>query len=135
MKKDINITKVENIGVAIVQELNDEKTANIYNVYLLNLSDTLIENIMITSRGYGENISTGDQTKTSVLRHKFDVLIPNTFMKIEPIIEDLFKLNNEYWVSFFIGNTMLDKKFIFLAETVQESNLIEILNKRGILIS
>ena len=136
MKKYINIPKVENIAVAIVQELNEEKTTNIYNAYLINLSDSLIENILVTSRGYGENKSTGEQIKTSMLRHKFDVLIPNTFVKIEPVMEDVFKLNNEYWVSYFDENKMLDKKFIFLAETVQEKNFVNIpvINKKGVLI-
>lgn len=136
MKKDINIPKVENIAVAVVEELNEEKTSNIYNVYLINFSETLIENIMITSRGYGEDKSTGEKIKTSTLRHKFDVLIPKTYLKIEPLMEDVFKLNNEYWVSFFDDNKMLDKKYIFLADSIQESNFVDIpvINKRGVLI-
>jgi len=136
MKKDINIQKVKDIAVAVVQELNEEKTANIYNVYLINLSNHLIEKILVTSKGYGENKVTGEKIKTSVLRHQFDVLIPNTFVKIEPLIEDVFKLNNEYWVSFFQDNKMLDKKYIFLAESIQEFNFITIplLNKKGVLI-
>lgn len=136
MKKDINIPKVKDIAVAVVQELNEEKTANIYNVYLINLSNHLIEKILVTSKGYGENKVTGEKIKTSVLRHQFDVLIPNTFVKIEPLIEDVFKLNNEYWVSFFQDNKMLDKKYIFLAESIQEFNFITIplLNKKGVLI-
>ena len=36
MKKDIEIPKVENISVAVVKELNEEKTVEIYNVYLIN---------------------------------------------------------------------------------------------------
>jgi len=136
MRKDIDIPKVKNIAVAIVEELNDEKTANIYNVYLINLSDHLIENILVTSKGYGENKITGEKIKTSVLRHQFDVLIPNTFVKIEPLIEDVFKLNNEYWVSFFQDNKMLDKKYIFLPDTIQKANFITIpiINKKGVLI-
>ena len=136
MRKDINIPKVEDIAVAVVEELNEEKTANIYNVYLINLSEDLIENILVTSKGYGENKSTGEKIKTSTLRHQFDVLIPNTFVKIEPLIEDVFKLNNEYWVSFFQDNKMLDKKFIFLPDTIQKKNYVNIptINKQGVLI-
>ncbi len=37
MKQDIPILKVENIAVAVVKELNEEKTVEVYNVYLLNL--------------------------------------------------------------------------------------------------
>ena len=35
MKKDLEIPKVENISVAVVKEMNDEKTAEVFNVYLL----------------------------------------------------------------------------------------------------
>jgi len=136
MRKDIQVPKVENIAVAVVQELNDEKTDNIYNVYFINLTEYVVENVLVTSKGYGENKSTGEQIKTSILRHNLGVLRPDSFTKIEPIMEDVFAINNEYWVSFFIEEKMLDKKFIFLAETIQECNFIDIpvINKRGVLI-
>ncbi len=136
MRKDINIPKVENIAVAVVYELNEEKTAHVYNVYLINLSDEIIEDVMVTSKGYGENKSTGAKIKTSVLRHKLGVIMPNQFFKIEPIMEDVFGINNEYWVSFFVDKKMLDKKFIFLAETINASNFvtIPIINKKGVFI-
>tara|TARA_B100000809_G_C15102410_1_gene517423 strand:- start:1207 stop:1620 length:414 start_codon:yes stop_codon:yes gene_type:complete len=136
MRKDIKIPVVENIAVAVVEELNEEKTHNIYNVYFINLTDDIVENVLVTSKGYGENKTTGEQIKTSLLRHNLGLLIPNQFMKIEPIMEDVFGINNEYWVSFFIQNQMMDKKFVFLAETIQKSNFttIPIINKKGVLI-
>lgn len=136
MREDIKIPKVENIGIAVVEELNDEKTHNIYNVYLINFSESIIENVMITSKGYGENKATGKKIKTSVLRHNLNLLIPNQVKKIEPIMEDVFGLNNEFWVSFFINDKMFDKKFVFLAETIKKSNFITIptINKKGVLI-
>jgi len=136
MRKDIKVPKVKDIAVAVVQELNEEKTENIYNVYFINLTDSVVENLLVTSKGYGENKSTGEQIKTSVLRHNLGVLRPDSFTKIEPIMEDMFPLNNEYWVSFFIDDTMFDKKFIFLAETIQEANFVNIpvINKKGVLI-
>ena len=136
MRKDIDIPKVENIAVAVVQELNEEKTTNIYNVYLINLTDEIIEDVMVTSKGYGDNKKSGEKIKTSVLRHKLGVIMPNQFFKIEPIMEDVFGINNEYWVSFFIENQFLDKKFIFLAETIKEANFVTIpvINKKGVFI-
>lgn len=136
MRKDIQVPKVKDIAVAVVQELNEEKTDTIYNVYFINLTEVVVENVLVTSKGYGENKSTGAKIKTSVLRHNLGVLRPDSFTKIEPIMEDVFTLNNEYWVSFFIENVMYDKKFIFLAETIQESNFVNIpvINKKGVLI-
>ena len=58
------------------------------------------------------------------------------FKKIEPIVDTVFGLNNEFWVSFFIKNVMYDKKYIFLPETIKDENLILIplLNKKGVII-
>ena len=136
MRKDIQVPKVENIAVAVVQELNEEKTVNIYNVYFINLTESVVENVLVTSKGYGENKSTGEQIKTSILRHNIGVLRPDSFTKIEPIIEDVFTINNEYWVSFFIDEKMFDKKFIFLADTIQESDFVDVpvINKKGIIL-
>jgi hypothetical protein len=136
MRKDIQVPKVENIAVAVVQELNEEKTVNIYNVYFINLTESVVENVLVTSKGYGENKSTGEQIKTSILRHNIGVLRPDSFTKIEPIMEDVFTINNEYWVSFFIDEKMFDKKFIFLADTIQESDFVDVpvINKKGVIL-
>jgi len=136
MRKDIQVPKVENIAVAVVQELNEEKTVNIYNVYFINLTESVVENVLVTSKGYGENKSTGEQIKTSILRHNIGVLRPDSFTKIEPIMGDVFTINNEYWVSFFIDEKMFDKKFIFLADTIQESDFVDVpvINKKGVIL-
>jgi hypothetical protein len=136
MKKDIEIPKVENISVAVVKELNEEKTAEVYNVYLINQKDSLIKNALVTSKGYGQNQTTGEKVKTSVLRHFIGDVEGKSYAKIEPIIEEVFGLNNEYWVSFFQGSQMYDKKYIFLAETICDENMITvpIIKKKGVLI-
>ena len=134
MKKDINPSKVEDISVAIVQELN-ELNETIWNVYLINLKKEAIENVLVSSKGYLTEVN-GNETKTSALRHSLGIIEANDYGLIEPIMENVFALHNEYWVSFFQGNEMLDKKFIFLAETIKKENLtnIPILNKQGIMI-
>ncbi|UKN00591.1 hypothetical protein K6119_12710 [Paracrocinitomix mangrovi] len=136
MKKDIEIPKVEDISVAVVKEWNDEKTEEVFNVYLINLQNKQIQNTLVTSKGYGENQSTGEKINTSVLRHFIGDLDAKDFAKIEPIIEEVFGLNNEYWVSFFQNNQMYDKKFIFLPETICDENMINVplLNKKGVVI-
>ena len=136
MKKDINLPEVENVGVAVVHETNEENE-EVYNVYLLNTGEDKLETVLVSSKGYGENAATGEQVKTSVLRHALNDVDPKSFVKIEPIIEDLFGLHNEYWVSYFIGDQMYDKKFIFLAESINDQNLttIPLMNKKGILIT
>ena len=133
MKKDIVPPIVENIAVAIVKEQNDLYESE-YNVYLLNLKQENIEGVLVTSKGYG--MYNNEDVKTSVLRHFLDVVNANDFKKIEPIVESVFGLNNEFWVSFFIGNVMYDKKYVFLPETIKDDNfiLIPLINKKGVII-
>ncbi len=133
MKKDIIPPPVENVAVAIVKEQNEENEWQ-WNVYLLNFKQKNIEGVLVTSKGYG--IYNNEEVKTSTLRHFLDVVNANDFKKIEPIVENLFGLNNEYWVSFFIGSVMYDKKYVFLPETIRDENfiLIPLINKKGVII-
>jgi hypothetical protein len=135
MREGLLGPKVENVAVAIVEETNefDEK---VFYAYLLNLRDDIMEGIIVTSTGYGENASTGERVKTSVLRHSLEVLLPNEAAKIEPIMEDVLGLANEFWVSFWVNDDMYDKKFVFLPETIsaEKMKIIPILGQKGIMI-
>jgi hypothetical protein len=133
MKKDIPELHVEDIAIAIVKE-KDENDNEVWNSYVINLKETLIEGVIVTSTGYGE--VGGEAVKTSTLRHFLDEIPAQSFQKIEPLIEDVFKLSNEYWLSFFEGGVMFDKKFIFLPETIKEENfvMLPILKLKGVMI-
>jgi hypothetical protein len=134
MRKDIEIPVVTDVAVAIVSEVN-ELNEEEWNAYIINLKAKPLEGVLVSSRGYGE--INNESRKTSELRHFLDVLEPKSFKKIEPIMEDVFGLNNEYWVSFYLERKMFDKKFIFLAESIRKENCvtIPIINKKGVLIS
>ncbi len=135
MREELKGPKVENVGMAVVEELS-ETNEKMYYVYLLNLRDDIMEGIIITSDGYGHNANTGEEVKTSTLRRSLEVLLPNEAAKIEPIMEELFGLSNQYWVSFWVNDTMYDKKFVFLPETITEKNMkmIPLLGQKGIMI-
>jgi hypothetical protein len=136
MREELLGPKVEKVGVAIIEQ-QDEEGNTMYYAYLLNLRDDIMEGIIITSTGYGENVNTGEKIRTSTLRHSLEVLLPQEAAKIEPIMEDVFALSNEYWVSFWVNDVMYDKKFIFLPETITKDKMktIPLLGEKGILIS
>ncbi|MES2837501.1 MAG: hypothetical protein V4667_08260 [Bacteroidota bacterium] len=133
MLKDIPELKVQDIGVAIVNELNNEQEME-WNVYILNLKKEPIDGVLVSSTGYGE--VNGDHKKSSTLRHFIEKIEALDFSKIEPIIEDVFSLTNEYWVSFRWNGNIYDKKFIFLPESICETNFVQIplINKKGVII-
>jgi hypothetical protein len=126
-----NIVKDIAIAVALEKESAESK---IWYVYLINLKKEPLENVLITSKGYGEK--DGKSVKTSTLRHMFPVIESNSYKLIEPIDEQTFGLNNEYWLSYYIGKDIYDKKFIFLPESIVDVNFIKlpVLNKVGVMI-
>lgn len=131
MIKDIVFPEVEGIAVAVVQE---HEGLDEFNVYLINLKQENIKNVLITSTGYG--LINEEHKKTSTLRHFFEEIKGHDFMTIEPITKDVFGLSNEYWVSFTLNNQLFDKKFVFLAETIVDSNFVTVpvVNKKGVII-
>ena len=137
MRKDIDIPMVEGVSLAVVKEMNEDKTVEVFNVYIINLKHEPIESVLVSARGYGENKTTGEQIKTSTLRHFIGDMDGRAFEKIEPIMEEVFGINNEYWVSFLFGGKMFDKKFIFLAESIIDANMVPIPimeDKKGVII-
>ena len=69
MKEDINFDPVEGVTIAISPEIN-ELAATIWNVYLINQNNVYLDNVLISSKGYGEH--EGQEIKTSVLRHMLE---------------------------------------------------------------
>jgi hypothetical protein len=135
MREGLLGPKVDNVAVAVVEEDNESKEKMLY-AYLLNLRDDIMEGIIVTSTGYGENAETGERVRTSTLRHSLEVLLPNEAAKIEPIMDDVLGLANEFWVSFWVNETMYDKKFVFLPESIDEKKMkvLPILGQKGVMI-
>jgi hypothetical protein len=135
MRKELKGPEATNVSVAVVKEVNELNEEG-YNVYVINEYDVQIRGVLVSSKGYGKHPDSEEIIKTSMLRHYLEDMPPKSYRKIEPIMEDVFGLNNEYWVSFWINNVMHDKKFIFLPEVIQPSNYVQIpiIEKKGVLI-
>ncbi|TXI77142.1 MAG: hypothetical protein E6Q44_14240 [Flavobacteriales bacterium] len=133
MRKDIHTPKVEGVAMAVVRE-KDEDGEEAWYVYLINQTDQALTNVLVSSRGYGE--IAGESRRTSELRHHLDELGPKSWARIERIVEDVFVLSNQYWLSFYVGRDMYDRKYIFLAGSIDEGNFttIPLMDARGVLI-
>jgi hypothetical protein len=123
MKKDIPFHPVEGIAVVVARIPNPAGYYD-WNVYLLNNNPHYIHNVLVTSKGYG--ILREEKVRTSILRHHIDDVAPQSHALIEPIDPSVFPLANEYWVSYYIGSQIYDKKFIFMPETIIEENLVRV---------
>ena len=134
MKKDIEITEVKNVYVAAVKELDSQKNIQ-WNVYLINDQNEMIEGVLITAKGYSSEPGK-PKTTTTVLRHTIGNVPAKTAVKVEPLMPNVFHLNNEYWVTFFHENKLLEKKFIFGPHTIDDALLEDtpIIHQPGVVI-
>jgi hypothetical protein len=132
--KDIEIPEVKNVTLAVARKKSIGEIDE-WKVYLVNNNDHPIENTLVASKGYGEK--EGEQQKTSILRHFLETVPGNSVALIEPIDPTVFHFTNEYWVSYYIGNQIYDKRFLFVPDTICEENLtfIKELDMEGVLHS
>jgi hypothetical protein len=124
LKKDIIIPEVENVFLAAVQEWSDDFMEKVWYAYLINDSDFLIESVMIVSKAFGT--IDGEMKKTSLLRHAFIEVPAVSVVKIEMMEKSVLVLNNEFIVTFFIGDTLYDRKFIFKANSITPDYVEEV---------
>ena len=137
MLRDIPDLVVKDIALAVIPPDSlplPEQSESLWNVYIINLKNEPITNVLVSSKGYGT--IDGEQVKTSVLRHFIDVIEPLSYALVEPIDQSVFHLHNEYWISFYINKTIYDKKYMFVPGSLLEDNFskIPILNKSGVMI-
>lgn len=124
MKSDIIIPEVENVFLAAVQEWSDDFMEKVWYAYLVNDSDFQLDGVMVVSKAFGT--LDGEMKKTSLLRHAFVEVPPVSVVKIEMLEKSVLALNNEFMVTFFIGNTLYDRKYIFKANAINEKNIEEV---------
>lgn len=134
MKEDIIIPKVENVFLAAIQEWNDDFMDNVWNVYLVNDSDFNLDSVMVVSKAFGT--IDGEMKKTSLLRHAFTQVPTVSAVKVEMIEKSVLALNNEFMVTYFIGNTLYDKKFTFRKNMINERATEEVPHiwKNGVVV-
>lgn len=128
MKKDIQIEQVEDIKLAVIREYNKTSDENEWSVFLINQKETAIEMIIALIKGFN------DTQETTTFRRKINQIPPHCSMKLELIQAELFELNNQFQISFFEGSKMQEINFIFPANTIDSSKLVDIpdLGARGI---
>lgn len=130
MKEDIKIPEVKDVYIAVVQELNESYKTIDWNAYIINDKAVNLDMVLIVSKGYTES------KETTAFRHKLETLPAKSYAKIELMQEDVFQLNNTFKVSFFEGNKMFDKTYLFRKNTINEKALqsIPLMEVKGVLV-
>jgi hypothetical protein len=130
MKKDIPIHSTAHVGIALTPNFEDD----VWDVYLINMKDRMIKDIIINSKGYGE--LDGKKIETQTMRYFIPYLGKENAQKIELIHKDLLQVANEYWITFYIDANIYDKKVVFVQGSIAEDYFtnIPVLEKRGVMI-
>ena len=128
MKKDIHIPLVSNIAIAIVKESEE------WYAYLINQNSFSLENVLISSKGYGTIHE--KPKKTTFFSHYLGTVMGKSYQKIEMMSKDVFGLTNEFLLTYYLDNLIHDKKYIFLPESIiiENKTQLPLLNKMGIMI-
>lgn len=129
MRKDIEIPKVKDVHVAAVLEFNEDFKTHDWNVYLINDGSEAIETVLIVAQGYDE------LDMTSPMRKSIKIVPAKGYAKIEFIDESVFKLDNFFSITYFIDDTMYDKRYELPRHSIVADNAVDlpVLFKKGIL--
>lgn len=130
MKKDIEIPKVKDVHIAVVQEEHLEYKTLDWNAYIINNSDADLDTVLIVSQGKSET------KMTPPMRHTIAKLPARSYAKIEYMQEQVLALNNTFKVTFFEGNQMFDKTYLFRKNTINPKALqpLPLMQLKGILV-
>lgn len=130
MKKDIKIPEVKDVHIAVVQEEHLEYKTQDWNAYIINNSDVDIDTVLIVSQGKSET------KMTPPMRHTIAKLPARSYAKVEYMQEKVLELNNSFKVTFFEGNQMFDKTYLFRKNTINTKALqtIPLMQLKGVLV-
>ncbi len=130
MKKDIEIPEVKDVYVAVVQEEHIEYKTQDWNAYIINNSDIDLDTVLIVSQGYN------DKKMTPPMRHTLAKLPARSYAKIEYLQEKVLELNNSFKVTYFEGNQMFDKTYLFRKNTINAKALqtVPLMQLKGVLV-
>ena len=130
MKKDIQIPEVKDVYIAVVQEEHLEYKTLDWNAYIINNSDADLDTVLIVSQGISEH------KMTPPMRHTITKLPARSYAKIEYMQEQVLALNNSFKVTFFEGNQMFDKTYLFRKNTINDRALqvIPLMQLKGVLV-
>lgn len=131
MLKDINFTRIESIIIAVAPNGAED---DMWTVYLINQGNEPLETVMVSSRGFGEY--EGLSKETATLRWMLGDIPANSVCIIEEIPDEVRSLNNEFLISFFMNRQLLDKKVVFVADSIDEQFFTDIplIDKKGVMI-
>ncbi len=133
MKRDIVRPQVSDVYIAVVPGPGEGGQTQ-WSVVLINDKDVMLTHVIVNASGKGK--VDGIEKSTATLRLFLGDILAKSSKQVEVLLEESFALNNNYWVSFYIGSDIYDKKYQLSAGEVDLNELVfaPVLNAPAILI-
>jgi hypothetical protein len=128
MKNDIEWPEVKDVGIAIAPQEGS------WEVYLLNLRNAPLHDALVSVRGYGQ--VEGRNKETATVRLFLGEVSAGSAKKIENMLTEALALTHQYWLTFYEGGKLFEKKYIFVPGSIEERHFISLplIHRRGVMI-
>jgi hypothetical protein len=112
MKKDLDIEEVSGVYIAFLPNRDN------WSVYIINNRKESLETVIVNASGEGK--LEGKEKQTATLRFLLNDIPAESVKPFEILLPDSLKLSHRYWVSYYIGNRIFDKKFVYTPEMYED---------------
>ena len=112
MKKDLDIEEVTGVYIAFLPNRDN------WSVYLINNRKEQLETVIVNASGEGK--LEGKEKQTATLRFLLNDIPAESVKPFELMMPESFELSHRYWVSYYIGNRIFDKKFVYTPDMYDE---------------
>lgn len=128
MNKDLNIEEVKEVYIAFVPNRDN------WSVYVINNRNEAIETVIVNASGEGK--LEGKEKHTATLRFLLNDIPAQSVKPFELLMPESLKLSHRYWVSYYVGSRIFDKKFVYSPEMYDEDlHDLPVFGSPGILLS
>ncbi|MFM2200998.1 MAG: hypothetical protein RL040_198 [Bacteroidota bacterium] len=112
MKKDLDIEEVSGVYIAFLPNRDN------WSVYIINNRKEPLETVIVNASGEGK--LEGKEKQTATLRFLLNDVPAESVKPFELLMPDSLKLSHRYWVSYYIGNRIFDKKFVYTPDMYED---------------
>jgi len=128
MKKDLDIEEVSGVYIAFVPNRDN------WSVYIINNRKEPLETVIVNASGDGK--LEGKEKQTATLRFLLNDIPAESVKPFELMMPESFELSHRYWVSYYIGNRIFDKKFVYTPDMYDEDlQDLPVIGSPGILLT
>ena len=128
MNKDLQIEEGKGVYVAFLPNRDT------WTVYIINNRQEPIDTVIVNASGEGK--LEGKEKQTATLRFLLNDIPALSYKPFELLLPESLKLSHRYWVSYYLGNRIFDKKFIYTPEMFDDDlQDLPVFDSPGILLT